>query len=798
MAFVNHCLFSCVTLLLCVILLMHVPLLHTAMTVKPCNNIKSAKNVSVATYNSRGFGDDRRIFLKDIMQEYEIIMLQEHWLYDSQLCKLQQINSDFMYHMVSGMDETKDIYGRPYGGCAILWNKSLCNHIKPLSTKSKRFAAVSVKLESCSLCIINVYMPCDKGTCNLDVFSDVLDDISMLLHDNNADMVIIGGDFNCDITRNSPQTQLLNTFMTSVNLLNANRNYDIDYTYLNNHTGSCSVIDHFYVSENIYDCISELNVIHRGDNLSDHEPLVLKVDIPLVRLSYKDKTYTGTKTDWKSINQSEKDNYAHLLNVKLDLLDLPDALCCNDLHCTIECHKNDINLYCNNIIDACVEVGKVVFPVKQSSYNKHEIPGWKEHVEPYKQKALLWHSIWKDSGRPRVGSVANIMCQTRAQYHYAIRRVKKEANLLKNEKLAENMCNKNIKEYWKEIKRIKGKGKSCSASIDNYSNDEDIANVFAEKYECLFNSVSYDKDTMNNLLSRINDTISGTPADTISCRITPNNVKTALKKLNHYKSDGSTGMMSDHLIYGGENLYKHLAHLMSAMLRHGVSADKLVYSIMIPIPKSGKNMSASDNYRAIALMSSIAKVLDIIIINTYSDLLTTSDLQFGFKDKSSTNSCSLMVKETIQYYLENNSCVNAAVLDASKAFDRINFTKLFDILLKRNIPPCVIRLIVNMYINQKMCVKWNSSTSNDFAVRNGVKQGGILSPILFCIYIDDLFYELKDSNFGCHVGNVFCGAFGYADDIILLCPSIFGLQKLINICDHFAVRHDVIFNADKK
>ena len=57
-----------------------------------------------------------------------------------------------------------------------------------------------------------------------------------------------------------------------------------------------------------------------------------------------------------------------------------------------------------------------------------------------------------------------------------------------------------------------------------------------------------------------------------------------------------------------------------------------------------------------------------------------------------------------------------------------------------------------------------------------------MSPLLFGIYIDELLLELKASKVGCHVGSYYCGAFGYADDIILLCPSITGIEQMINIC----------------
>ena len=84
-----------------------------------------------------------------------------------------------------------------------------------------------------------------------------------------------------------------------------------------------------------------------------------------------------------------------------------------------------------------------------------------------------------------------------------------------------------------------------------------------------------------------------------------------------------------------------------------------------------------------------------------------------------------------------------------------------------------------MYVNKKCHVKWANELSESFTVANRVKQGAVISPLLFSIYNDNLFIELKQLGSGCHVGPTFAGAFGYADDVALIAPSIYNIIIII-------------------
>ena len=96
-----------------------------------------------------------------------------------------------------------------------------------------------------------------------------------------------------------------------------------------------------------------------------------------------------------------------------------------------------------------------------------------------------------------------------------------------------------------------------------------------------------------------------------------------------------------------------------------------------------------------------------------------------------------------------------------------------------------------------MRVNYNGIASNWFKVSNGVKQGGVLSPTLFGVYIDGMLQEIKNKGLGCNVGDVNCGILGYADDVILLAPTRESLNAIVRCCESYAKSFHIKFNGKK-
>ena len=199
----------------------------------------------------------------------------------------------------------------------------------------------------------------------------------------------------------------------------------------------------------------------------------------------------------------------------------------------------------------------------------------------------------------------------------------------------------------------------------------------------------------------------------------------------------------------------------------------------------------------ISISNSITKVIEMICLHRYEHLLSTEDNQFGFRKNHGTEECIFALKEIVNYYIDRGSSVFVCYLDASKAFDRVNHDLLFYRLINADFPVFAVRLLRHMYSFMSMSIKWGSAISSKINCRNGVKQGGVLSPKLFNVYMDELSQRLNKCNVGCKIRDVRCNHLGYADDFCLLANSARALQIMLDICETYAGDHDVIFNEKK-
>ena len=448
------------------------------------------------------------------------------------------------------------------------------------------------------------------------------------------------------------------------------------------------------------------------------------------------------------------------------------------------------SIFENSIEEASLEA----LPVTNHSTSKHlkKRPGWSEEVKPFRDIAFFWSQVWKSAGSPINTELHKVMKRTRNIYHYQAKKCRKAEDSIKRNKLLD-ACANGSGDIFCEIKKLRSCKTVAATSIDGIK--DDIPDHFKSIYSDLYNSVD-DKEQLANLVKSIETEVNSTHLHDVN-RVTPEVVKEAAKHLKDNKSDPIYSFSSDAIKNSPDILYDKLAVIIRCFLIHGHITVYLLLATLLPIIKDKLGrIDVSKNYRSIAISSLVLKLIDWIILLLFGTTLGLDDLQFAYQPGASTTMCTWAVLETISYFLRNGSEVFACTMDMTKAFDLVKHSILFEKLLCKGLSVIFIRLLLFIYMMQFANVKWNGESSGCFSLGNGVRQGGVLSAILYCFYVNDLFVLLRQRGEGCWVQGSYCGIFGYSDDNFLLAPSLHALQCMLLTCEEYAGAQNLRFSTD--
>ena len=262
------------------------------------------------------------------------------------------------------------------------------------------------------------------------------------------------------------------------------------------------------------------------------------------------------------------------------------------------------------------------------------------------------------------------------------------------------------------------------------------------------------------------------------------------------KNDVSESYTSDVFLHAPNSMFQALAAVFRSFLVHGTVTLSILSCAFLPLYKGGhKKPDKFTSYRAIAGASQLLKLWDYVVLEIWGSHLSTDSMQFGFKKSTSTAHCSWLVMKVCGHFRRRRSSVYVALMDCSMAFDMCLFSKLF-FKLSKKLPNIVVRALLWVYEEQSGCVKLGGRKSETFTIRNGTRQGCVLSPALWCVYLDDLLVELRNLKLGCYVEGVWVGACAYADDLLCMAPTRSVLQQMVTICEDYGKKHNMVFSTD--
>jgi hypothetical protein len=403
---------------------------------------------------------------------------------------------------------------------------------------------------------------------------------------------------------------------------------------------------------------------------------------------------------------------------------------------------------------------------------------------------------WVDAGRPRVGQLNNVRLACKARYKQAIR-VARAANERKtNERLVRSLLDCDSKGFWKGWKK-QYSPKSTVTMISGCASDKDICEGFCSTFKKNFKD-SNDCTELKRKFIEQYDSYALDNCNSCAVMLTMAEVEVAMYSLKCNKSPGCDGLTVEHLINAGGRLPFLLTKLFNGCLAHGFVPNDFGESVIVPVPKGdASKLGVFDGYRPVSLINIVSKVFEMCVLVHLSKVFVSDELQFGFTSGKGCQKALFVLSCIIEHFNDRGSNVYVAGLDITKAFDSVNHYGIYIKMMEIGVPLCILNTFVNWYAKLSGYVRWAGLMSSAFAMRSGVREGSVVSPLIFSLYIDDLIKTLRLKGFGCYVGNIFAGCLLFADDILLLSASLLQLQGMLDICHDYCVQWDMVLSVKK-
>jgi len=761
--------------------------------------METRSDIQIISYNLHGYNQGFHV-VRDLAcrDDISIFLLQEHWLTPSNLVKFEENFPKYDCFGCSAMNKSVEkgvLRGRPYGGLMTLINKKLSKYAKLLCA-CERYIVIAID----NLLLVNVYFPCN-GTPQRDLIcEEILDNLQYWKSKYPNYNCIIGGDFNtCLSSPVCSVSKQINKFMTDSGLFRCDSlgGATNKPTFRNEAQNSSSFIDYFFCSD--LNIISDFDVLEPDVNFSDHSPIILACRSDLFHIN--DVHNNAQSVDDNGASQvsylrwdhadvlSYFNLTGHYLQSVYDELDLLDA--CNNPCETIESiyqHISDILLMCST---ACI-------PSCKKSFFKY---WWEQEFDILKETAAESCRAWKSAGRPRGGPIFNKYRSDKNAYRKAIREgERKEKNSYSND-LHEALAGKDGPSFWKSWRAKFESNRHSFTHINGVTDPVIITDMFARHFSvACSHTTKTGAENLKQQYEGMRPTYCGSPHSE-KYEMDAELIEQVISKLKRGKAAGLDSLTAEHLQYCHSLLPCILAKLFNSMLHFNYVPISFGQSYTVPLYKNHGNVYSKsptvEDFRGISISSILSKVFEHCIFTRYEGFLVTSENQFGFKKKSGCTHAIYTLRRTVEYYTSAGSTVNICSLDLSKAFDKMNHHGLFITLMKRRVPVNLLVLFEHWFNTCFTCVKWSSCYSAFFKLCCGVRQGGVLSPYFFAIYIDSLVHRVKSLTIGCVIHSVNFSILLYADDILLLAPTVTALKQLLIVCEVELKSLDMCINVNK-
>ena len=379
------------------------------------------------------------------------------------------------------------------------------------------------------------------------------------------------------------------------------------------------------------------------------------------------------------------------------------------------------------------------------------------------------------------------------------------SEILMENKLLKNKIKKKKEEYKlnvvNEMKIKKGDQKTfwkLLKKLDNSKNDSLFQNsISVKKWNEHFKHILNDN---SREVKYPPDCLDSGPLDNI---ITLEELSNARYILRPNKSSGHDLISNEMISSLVEVQPELLIQLFNRIFKTNAKIKQWSLSVITPIFKSGSKMEPN-NYRGISLLSCLGKlfcaILNHRLLQYALDKKILKSEQLGFLQGNRTSDAHIILNTLIQSYChKEGKKIFACFVDFRKAFDTVPRDILFSKLLGHGVTGKFFNILKTFYTNDTCCVKAGNKITTTFPTNQGVKQGCILSPLLFNIFLSDIvsyFNKEECTPLQFRNGNAISSLI-WADDIVLLSESEKGLQNMLQNLSNYVEENRMKINSTK-
>lgn len=686
---------------------------------------------------------------------------------------------------------------RGQGGVGLLWRKDL--KVKKLSATDN---VVAIKIKTGPLqwtMVCGVYLPSTNHP--VTEFKEAISALEQLcVRERGDDNLIIVGDFNGHIpgarlfckenTRGQLVREALQKLdMTATNLMSSclgpRHTYESSTAY--------STIDYIWVDSYLLKLLTHSEVVNmHSHNVTHHLPVKVTIMFPVNSApSEVTEILTRPKVAWKKCTAEQFCSYQHCLDENLQSL-------------SVEYNPEGIEKYTKAICES-VKLASTMLP--HVKYKSHIKPYWNKELTTLKKRVSEKHKLWVQNGQPRGRNHQTFEAYKEAKrlFRKEQRRCVKEYELKQYEDMAK-AAEQNHDAFWVMVNSRKGsKKRSVILEVDGEILDdaehiaENWANYFENlhRFECHGNSDDVKRD-VDSIVTKENK---HEHQNVLDSPISVFELKRVVEALPNGKAPGLDGICYEHVKFGSDNLLNDLVLLYNAIVTLEYIPASFKLAIKIPIPKgSNQQTHTFDDYRGISLLPVLDKILQRIILNRILKRSKTAIhcLQGAYQNQQDALTTAFIIDETIKSCCEEGDQAYVCFVDISKAFDRMWINAmLYKLYYHAKIQGKCWRLIRNWYLDMKEAVYVKGLYSRTYTLMQGTRQGGILSPWLFLVYINDLITELEQTGWGVFLYRMFYGSPMFADDITVLSRVKVGLDNLLKCLNEYATKWQIVLNIKK-